>query len=63
MQHNTTFADEVLESYFISLGKAESYARAQLAYLRGLGPLPQPKDFCVRDGEAQAVRIRLAQYF
>ena len=57
-----TFTDEILESYFASLGKAETYARAQWAYLNGHGPQPQPTDFGLNYRKAQVIRIALAQH-
>jgi hypothetical protein len=54
------FQDEVLEGYFASLGKSETYARAYWAHLKGEGQYPQPKDYCITDNAAQDVRIKLA---
>ena len=55
--------DEQLESWFVSLGKAETYARAYWAWLKRQGPQPNPKEYGIADHMAQQVRSRLAQSY
>jgi hypothetical protein len=55
-----SFRDEVLEGYFLSLGKAEAYGRAYWLHLKGQGPQPKPENYGLTSNEGQSVRIKLA---
>ena len=46
------FIDEVLEGYFLRLGKVEAYARAYWAFLKNEGPYPEPSKFGITDDKA-----------
>jgi hypothetical protein len=54
------FADDVLESYFGRLGKAEQYARQHWLFLTGRGHKPDENPN-IPANDRQEIRIRLAQ--